>query len=93
MATFGSTPPRDPLNEIKLAISDLQLLHDDTLATLEAAAKPNTEAYIEGAHVGVDWAMDHSKELVIYRAERREPISQARRDDEALPQTPYGDYP
>ncbi len=79
MATFGSTPPRDPLSEMKLAISDLELLREDALQALEDA--------------NASWAYDSAKEASQPRAERREPISQARRDDAALPRTRFGDYP
>jgi hypothetical protein len=79
MATFGSTPPRDPLSEMKLAISDLEMLHADALATFE--------------DLNASWAVSGRKEASQPRAERREPISQARRDDEALPRTRFGDYP
>ena len=79
MATFGSTPPRDPLASMQGAISDLELLHADALATFEDA--------------NASWAYDSAKEASQPRAERREPISQARRDDAALPRTRFGDYP
>ncbi len=87
MATFGSTPPpkahneppRDPLASMKLAISDLQLLKEDALKALEDRE--------------FSWANDYQKEASQPVAERREPISQARRDDAALPRTRFGDYP
>jgi hypothetical protein len=79
MATFGSTPRRDPLAEMKLAISDLELLREDALTALEDR--------------NASWAYDSVKEASQPRAERYQPISQARRDDAALPRTRFGDYP
>jgi hypothetical protein len=79
MATFGSTPPRDPLAAMKLAISDMEMLHADALAAFE--------------DVNASWACDSRKDATTPRAERYEPISQARQDDAALPMTRFGEYP
>ena len=83
MATFGKTPPRDPLAEMKLAISDLQLLHDDTMDAFKREVE---------ASLAYGWSVEWSV-LEVPKAERYQPISQARRDDAALPQTRFGDYP
>ena len=87
MATFGKTPPRDPLAGMPVATSDPKLLLEDIL--LHSATICGIPVVVSEDLHGCDFYIGRVK----YRAERRDPISQARRDDAALPQTRFGDYP
>ena len=72
------TAASDPLTDMPVATSDPESLIDDM--------KPPKVTHYEDS-----WALEWSWPLSMI--ERRDPISQARRDDAALPQTRFGDYP
>jgi hypothetical protein len=76
MATFGKTP--DPLSPMKLAISDLETLHDDAMRVYE--------------DLNASWAVDARKTAQRPQAERREYV-RAEIDREKLPTTRFGEYP
>jgi hypothetical protein len=76
MATFGKTP--DPLSPMKLAISDLETLHEDAMRVFE--------------DLNASWAVDAARTTQRPQAERREYV-RPEIDREKLPMTPFGEYP
>ena len=87
MATFGTTPLRDPLAEMPVATSDPESLIEDMKTQICKVFGLPPESITDAD--SYDWR----KELARWACDELTRISQARRDDAALPQTRFGDYP